>query len=227
MRLDLLDVVLEPSAEPDLRNYFAAKAGRWFEALGGGGDRPATRFVITAEDLLAVQMLSVRVPAEVAAKLLEGDLGRLMTEQLITIRSDVELGTPAAVGMVEDGSAADQAWALLKAEDKVGWVIAGKLMARKRPHLLPVYDDVVRCQFGRPTAFWVSLHNRLAQDDQHLRLALSELRGRAAVPPAVSILRVLDVVLWMRHQAEHRAHATLKTKQPCPGFDTVALPGSN
>jgi Family of unknown function (DUF6308) len=222
MRLDLLDVVLEPAAEPNLSSYFASKAGRWFEALGGGGDRPATRFVITAEDLVAVQMLSVQVPAEVAARLLEGDLGRRITAQLIEIDAAAELGTPAAAALVEDGSAAHRAWSLLDAEPKVGWVIAGKIMARKRPHLLPVYDDVVRCHFGGPARFWVSLHNRLAQDDEHLRLALAGLRTRAAVPPTVSTLRVLDVLLWMRHQAEHREHA----RKQCPGFGTVSLPAA-
>ena len=85
MPLDLLDVVLEPTAELNLTSYFATKAGRWFEGLGGGGDGPAARFVITAEDLVAVQMQSVRVPAKLAAQLLEGDLGRQMTEQLLEI----------------------------------------------------------------------------------------------------------------------------------------------
>jgi len=33
---------------------------------------------------------------------------------------------------------------------------------------------------------------------------LLTLRQAAGVPGSVSALRVCDVVLWMRHQAEHR-----------------------
>jgi hypothetical protein len=36
--------------------------GAFFERLGGGGDRPAIAHEIVAEDLIAVTMLSVRVP---------------------------------------------------------------------------------------------------------------------------------------------------------------------
>jgi hypothetical protein len=43
--------------------------GRRFESLGGGGDHAVTRDLITAEDLVAVQMLSVHVPADVAIDL--------------------------------------------------------------------------------------------------------------------------------------------------------------
>lgn len=36
-------------------------SGAYFERLGGGGDRPEVAYQVTAEDLLAVGMLSVRV----------------------------------------------------------------------------------------------------------------------------------------------------------------------
>ena len=68
--------------------------------------------------------------------------------------------------LVKNGRDADQAWRLLKAQDDVGWVTAGKLLARKRPRLIPVWDNVVRCALGRPANAWIWL------DDQ--------LRGRGA-----------------------------------------------
>jgi len=39
----------------------ARYSGAYFERLGGGGDRPDTAYQLTAEDLLAVSMLSVPV----------------------------------------------------------------------------------------------------------------------------------------------------------------------
>ena len=54
---------------PSVVKYFADDpatgraryAGAYFERLGGGGDRPEVAYQITAEDLLAVSMLSVPV----------------------------------------------------------------------------------------------------------------------------------------------------------------------
>src|SRR5215472_3378551 len=39
----------------------ARYSGAYFERLGGGGDLPEVAYQVTAEDLLAVSMLSVRV----------------------------------------------------------------------------------------------------------------------------------------------------------------------
>ncbi|MEV5508792.1 DUF6308 family protein [Streptomyces orinoci] len=46
----------------------------------------------------------------------------------------------AEADVLAEGSPADQAWHLLCAQYGVDWVIAGKLLVRKRPRLLPVYD---------------------------------------------------------------------------------------
>ncbi|MFJ4203507.1 DUF6308 family protein [Streptomyces sviceus] len=100
-----------------------------------------------------------------------------------------------------DGSSADQAWGLLCEQYGVNWVIAGKVLARKRPRLLPVYDRVVRCAVGRPRSFWLALHAALREDDAALHRQLLELRQAARLPEAVSVLRVCDVVVWMSHRA--------------------------
>ncbi|GGX37385.1 DUF6308 family protein [Streptomyces chryseus] len=102
--------------------------------------------------------------------------------------------------VVADGSPADQAWHLLRDQADVGWVIAGKLLARKRPRSLPVYDRVVRCALGSPPSFWLDLHAALGEDGAALYRWLLELRQAAGLPETVSALRVCDVV-WMSHRA--------------------------
>ncbi|MFF4147786.1 DUF6308 family protein [Streptomyces sp. NPDC001698] len=85
-------------------------------------------------------------------------------------------------------------------------MIAGKLLARKRPRLLPVYDRVVRCALGHPRpSFWLALHAALRVDDRALQRQLLTLRQAAGVPETVSALRVCDVAVWMRHRAEEHA----------------------
>ncbi|MFE7935445.1 DUF6308 family protein [Streptomyces sp. NPDC057456] len=196
----------------DLRRYFGidlspgavAFTGSRFEHLAGGGDRPEVADRITAEDLVAVQTLAVTVPASVALDILEGPLGVRLSGLLHAIPRDINMVDTDA-DVVADGSPADQAWHLLRGQPDVGWVIAGKLLARKRPRLLPVYDRVVRCAVGRPPSFWLALHTALREDGAALHRQLLELRQVAGVPETVSVLRVCDVAVWMGHRAEGHA----------------------
>ncbi|MFC8496010.1 DUF6308 family protein [Streptomyces sp. NPDC057235] len=196
----------------DLRCYFgvglppdmAPFTGSRFEHLAGGGDRPEVAGRITAEDLLAVQTLSVTVPAPVALDILEGPLGVQLSDLLQAIPKDIDMAD-ADVSVLADGSPADQAWNLLRDQYRVNWVIAGKILARKRPRLLPVYDRVVRCAVGRPPSFWLALHTALREDNAALHRQLLTLRRAAGVPETVSALRVCDVAIWMGHQAEGHA----------------------
>lgn len=188
-------------AEPD--DPDAGYAGRHFERLAGGGDRSDRAHVITAEDLIAIQTLSVTVKHKTSVQLLEGALGLQVSRYLRDIPTDVSLFDPQAAALVADGSPAERCWKLLvsDAAPGIGWVTAGKLLARKRPHLIPVYDQVLSCALGRPTSFWADLQ-RVLVDDQGLRRALTGLH--AHVPRHVSLLRVLDVVIWMSHKDQHR-----------------------
>lgn len=219
MAVDLIDVVRTERAPGDLAAYYDESGerkytGRRFESFAGGGDLPAVRDVFTPEDLLAVQTLSVVVPAEAVFDLLGGKLGRAVTGLLAQVPADLELGTRDARKVVQ--GPVHEVWQLLKDQKGIGYVTAGKLVARKRPHLIPIYDDVIRCQFGGPQQVWVRLHDRLRADEGQLRGQLAALRTRAEVSPRISLLRVLDVVLWMRHHAEH-------LDRDCPGFGSVSL----
>ncbi|WP_098017695.1 DUF6308 family protein [Streptomyces sp. b62] len=190
----------------DLRRYFGIGlppgagvfTGGRFEHLAGGGDRRQVANRFTAEDLIAVQTLSVTVPAPVALDLLEGPLGTQLSELLRGIPADADLSDASGVA---DGSPAYRAWSLLESQYKVGWVIAGKLLARKRPRLLPVYDRVVRCALGHPPSFWTELRTAQRKDDAALHHRLLSLRQSAGLPETVSALRVADVAVWMAHPA--------------------------
>ncbi|MFF4504117.1 DUF6308 family protein [Streptomyces sp. NPDC001401] len=102
-----------------------------------------------------------------------------------------------------DGSPAHTAWHLLRDQPGIGWVTAGKLLARKRPRLVPVYDQVVRCVLGHPKSFWLDLHAALRSDKWALHHELTALRQAAELPETVSVLRICDVVLWMHHRTDH------------------------
>ena len=101
----------------------------------------------------------------------------------------------------------------------IGWVIAGKLLARKRPKLIPVYDSIVRCQFGAPQHVWMKLHGRLAENGGSLRTVLAEARATVGVDDKVSVLRAPDVILWRRHVKDHWRDKPAA----CPKRGTVEL----
>lgn len=212
----ILGILDDPRSVPDLQRYFGVGqcplTGGRFERLGGGGDRPETRDEITAEDLIAVEMLNVQVPPRVSLALLEGDLSQDIRAELSRIPTNVCLGDDGAAERVADHSPADEAWHLLKGCDDVGKAIAGKVLARKRPKLIPVYDEVVRCVYRTTRGFWLWLDDKLREDGGVLPRRLEELRAEASLSAEISPLRILDVVIWMRHHNEH-------TKTRCPGLN--------
>ena len=106
--------------------------------------------------------------------------------------------------MLADNGPADAAWRLLRDRAGMGWVTTSKLLARKRPRLLPVYDTVVRCAFGHPDRWWRWLDTAFATDGGALPRRLTAARDAAGADPAVTPLRILDVVIWMRHRARHQ-----------------------
>ncbi len=100
----LLPHVADPRSTGDVRRYFAASAeprgvrefsGSRFERSAGGGDHLGVANAVTAEDLVAVTLLSVEVPGPVALGLLEGKLGEQVGSLLPT---DVALHEPGVGG---------------------------------------------------------------------------------------------------------------------------------
>ncbi|WP_433341625.1 DUF6308 family protein [Micromonospora sp. CA-111912] len=213
---EILAVLDDPRTTRDLQRYFGAAGqppytGAYFERLGGGGDRVDLANVITADDLVAIELLSVRIPAQTALDLLQGEHGQQLSAELAAIPCDVDLGDEEALPLIVPGGHADIAWRSLKGLTGIEWVIASKLLARKRPALVPVYDGVVSCAFGTGTKFWQWLHALLGADGGVLRQRLDEYQAKAGLPAQVSRLRILDVVFWMRHEGEH-------LKNGCPGL---------
>jgi hypothetical protein len=190
----------------ELRKYFgrepdeAAFTGASFERLGGGGDRDEVRDVITAEDLVAVSMLSINIPARAALQIL-GPESREISDLLSQVPTDLDL-VDVDSEQINKSWPAWQLWSLLMGVRGVGWVTANKLVARKRPNLLPVYDSVVSKQVGATKTFWHDLNHDLRADDKARHESLLLIRDQAGLDSDISALRVFDIVTWMigRHR---------------------------
>lgn len=170
--------------------------GGMFERLGGGGDRPGSRDAITAEDLVAVSMLSVRVPPR-AALLILGEERDHIAHLLAAVPVDVDL-VDAGDPLIGERSAATELWSLLVRFPGIGFVTAGKLLARKRPRLIPVLDRVVRRTLEHPgTGYWRDLRHHLRADDRRLQGFLTGVLRDAGLDGQVSAIRAFDVLVWL------------------------------
>jgi hypothetical protein len=182
------------------RAYYS---GAYFERIGGGGDRREVADQFTAEDLLAVTMLGVRVEGHHALEILHYQADRL-SGLLAQIPHRIRLQDPAAVDHIATDSAAWTLWEAIcdieprPESNRIGPVAAGKLLARKRPCLLPVYDSRIKKVLNRPRVdnqWWSDLHALLITD-QRLVQELESVRIRANADH-MSLLRVFDVMCWM------------------------------
>lgn len=197
---DLLEPTREDAAVELLREYFAPRppglfTGSQFERLGGGGDRPAVAFEFTAEDLIAVTMLAVEIRRDVALHILVADRNHL-SELLRQIPTDLDLVDVDPATITADWPA----WRLydaLLAVHHLGRTTVTKLIARKRPRLIPIYDTEIDRTLGLDEgAHWVPLAAELRANDRQLHGRLVELHASAGLGPEVSPLRVLDVLAW-------------------------------
>lgn len=177
----------------DLARYFGGGrdkfTGRWFEEFAAIGD--PNRF--EASDVLAVEALSVEVKPEAASILLITE-AELFNSLLRQIPRDQNLWDVRRLTVMDGGPAANLHDTLRQKLPKVDWVTAGKLMAAKRPKLIPILDSKVKGLLKSPDGlFWVTMYDELA--DESRRTAISEVCESA--PPHVSLLRRIDVALWM------------------------------
>lgn len=180
---------LRPPADRLVAAYFDSEgpfAAETFDTLGT--NEP---FEVTSNDLLACTTLNVAYPALAMRHLLGPDrdeTGKLLVE----IPTEVDLWTATDDHL----DAAEVAWNYLRRYRGVDEVLAGKLMARKRPRLAPVVDSVVMAALGFPGGqVWRTLRGCL--QDETIRLQIDALRP-VGLTPAVTTLRLLDVAMWMR-----------------------------
>ncbi|BCW57836.1 hypothetical protein HP499_13570 [Paenarthrobacter sp. CM16] len=180
------------------------QTGSRFDDWAGGGDKGEVAHIITADDVLAVSFLSVQVTARAAIGLIETHAGEV-SELLKRIPTDLDLSAVAPDEYAEvlgSQSPANQLWRLLRGSDSYRWGIgpttASKVMARKRPRLIPIFDSVVGPLMGHPTCDgqWETWHSVLT-DGSGLPERLRMIRRRAAIDHDISDLRTMDVVLWM------------------------------
>lgn len=183
------------------------QTGARYESWTGGGDNPDLANTVTAEDLIAVTFLSVQVPAPAAIGILETCKDEIsgLLELIPTGQDLADVTAERFDSLLGPGSAAWQLWSVLcrTHDDRwgIGSTTASKMMARKRPRLIPIYDSVVGPLMGLKDSDdqWTTWHAVL-RGSAWLPARLSEIQMGSGVAADATALHIVDVVLWMLAQ---------------------------
>jgi len=172
----------------DISRYFTDFNGRHFERFSAMGDPNS----FEATDVLAVEALSVEVPPNAAAKLLDTQAEEF-NSLLRRIPADKDLWE-VETSDLDEHSDASKLYYRLKGLHGVGPVTATKLMASKRPRLMPVIDTLVSELLQPPGGrFWLPMRNQLADAERRKKIA----DVVSCAPDNVTLLRRIDVAVWM------------------------------
>lgn len=178
-----------------LERYFGGApgdpfTGRLFEHFSALSDP----LHLDANDIAACGTLSVPLTGKAIDGLLEN--AALIDELLARCPARNETlweVDPAGPGY----RALDDLYGVVRGVPGVGYVTASKLLACKRPHLVPIRDQVVETLLGSPEAWWAPWRAALTPE----LIEVTETLGDDDLSH-VSVLRKLDVVLWMYGKGE-------------------------
>jgi len=201
--LPVATFVDEPNdaARSSLAAYFhpGAFTGSSFERFA----RPDLNH-FTSDDVVAVSMLSVNVPAPVSRWILGAGVAELAA---ILDQIDPSLRIEDAETDLSKASHAYQLWERIRRPQKpwgMGETKTSKLLATKRPNLFPVFDrhvaealSISRFEYWKP---WQEFMRSV--EGRRCAVKVTEMAGELGIE-GVSVLRLFDVIVWMREHG-HR-----------------------
>lgn len=188
-----------------LEDYFTATqqglpyfSGSRFNSIGCG-DADADPNLITAQDIAAILCLGVNLKGLAVIDLLEYKSDEIACH-LSKISSEANLWDPSQADIELRDSDANKLWWLLRRINDIGPVKASKLMARKRPRLIPIYDQWIEkaLRLGSPTGYWTKCRELMltSQEGVPLHEQLRSLVLSLDIPQTITPLRACDVILW-------------------------------
>ncbi len=153
---------------------------------------------ITAKDIVAVSMLGVDIPAAVSVWLLSDEGQDEANLHLAEVPAGIDLWEEPSL-LAPDGHLqalwdllASGCWPTHKFNNYMGPTKISKLLAAKRPRLVPVTDSVVIKMLPSP-GHWDDFASALG--DPTVRSTIERATSKA--PAHLSLLRRIDIVIWM------------------------------
>jgi Family of unknown function (DUF6308) len=222
-RLQLPDVLLnEEYAQGLIHDYFRRDSagymysGAMFDTYPAdpasgiaASSGPADK--ITDSDLVALSLLGIRVTGY-QALIITQDRQKEIAALLAGIPPDAHIEGEASETLLAPECSAWKLWEILRGikdrtkESRFGAVAAGKLLARKRPNLIPIEDSLIAAVFSRKSPdqdehWWDDMRSAAldpspAANGSTLWCYLARLRDQTG-QDHLPVLRVLDIIGWM------------------------------
>ena len=180
--------------EPLVKTGYLRSGARW-DTWDSTGTRGRDADTFTADDLVAVTMLSADVSPDGAQILLRERVDEF-GELLVAVGPDRDLADEA--DELTPASPVCRLEAALWTVPSIGRTVASKLIARKRPRLFPIYDRVIGEVLDTKQAHLEPVRTALRADDGTLQRRLVSLREQAGLDEAIPALRILTVLAWMQ-----------------------------
>jgi hypothetical protein len=166
----------------------------------------------TGEDFLSTGLLGVHVPGEAIVKFYDDIEFRHDAErQLRRLPTDVDLGDLNEKAfhrlLGSNHSPGQLLWDLIRGNrvngkllsDHVGMgpTLTSKLLARKRPRLIPIWDSRIKDQLLLPDSkeHWSHMWRALTAENGALTERLRRIRSRSG-QDQITLLRTFDVAVW-------------------------------
>ncbi|MBU4617196.1 hypothetical protein IM877_21205 [Rhodococcus sp. GG48] len=189
-----VEVLRRYFTEPLVKTGYLRSGARW-DTWDSTGTRGRDADTFTADDLVAVTMLSVDVSPDGAQILLRERVDEF-GELLVAVGPDRDLADEA--DELTPASPVCRLEAALWTVPSIGRTVASKLIARKRPRLFPIYDRVIGEVLDTKQAHLEPVRTALRADDGTLQRRLVSLREQAGLDEAIPALRILTVLAWMQ-----------------------------
>jgi len=171
--------------------YRNAYTGSCFEMFRGNDNDN-----FTAQDIVAVSMLSVNIPPSASRWILGAGKQRLH-ELLKGIDETLSIDDPTVD--LTKGSTAWNLWNEIHSLADIGETKASKLLAVKRPRLFPIYDQhVAKALKLSPHKYWEPWQTFMqSENGKKATKIVTQLAGSLGQGD-LSPLRLLDIVIWMQ-----------------------------
>lgn len=201
-RLFVIDPANEEKLLGYLRKYSAGGAytGAYFHELTFAGPSDPDRFDIS--DTASLSLLSVSLNGTMT-ELLTGEVKDNATLAMhLSQEPDRDLASLSSEevrNLESPDNGLNRAWMQIGKINGIGPTRTSKLLARKRPHLVPIWDSVISRVLGLPSTkhYWSEFHTALTKDGNALDERLGHLAAEGGVAHRYSRLRVLDILAWM------------------------------
>lgn len=210
---EILDQAHFDDAVKLVRRYYGLQQGSTrhigasFETIGRDPRGIDVGDVVQAGDLVALSTLSVDVSGASAVDILGKERSQAISLLLEQIPQNVSLIDDEAAALVADDGPASLLWTEVRKVPGFGPTRTSKLLARKRPLLIPIYDSVVRDELGLKSSrgHWTTVRELVTQEDGALWGRAIAIGEKAGIGVELSPLRIIDIVLWRHGKDAGRA----------------------